>query len=113
MIGEGESSRARVKTTLDKVYGREGDRLLAMLDPATLVGKSPREVFGSWIGQLQAAELPIREAAIAQLSAITGRDLSYSAESTSSQRNTVAGRWSKWLDSQTDEQLADLLPGSP
>ncbi len=113
MIREGGEDRQLAKGALDKVYGVDGTKLLQILDSPRPGGSRPREWVKGWIEELDAAELAIREAAISQLMLVTGRDLEYSAESTSSQRKTVIGRWTKWLDSQSDEQLAKLLGSAP
>jgi hypothetical protein len=109
MIREGGEDRQLAKGALDKVYGVDGAKLLQILDSQRPGGSRPRELVKGWIEELDAAELAIREAAISQLMQVSGRDLEYSAESTSSQRKTVIGRWTKWLDSQSDDQLAKLL----
>jgi hypothetical protein len=109
MILEGAEDRQLVKGALDKVYGVDGAKLLQILESPTVGRSRPRDLVKGWIGELDAAELAIREGAISQLMLLTGRDLEYSAESTSSQRKTVIGRWMKWLDSQSDDQLAKLV----
>jgi hypothetical protein len=113
MTRERGESQTLVKTSLEKFYGPDAAPLLELLDFRTSAIDRPRESFKRWIDLLNAGELCVREAAISQLVDLTGRDLSYSAEGISSQRNVAVGKWTKWLDSQSDEQLTKLLMSSP